>query len=68
MSNWEKALDILEALREREQAAEHGWALDTEFLLPQQQSVNTLDTHGLVELAGREDRAELSLSGRAATG
>lgn len=60
MSNGEKALTVLEALREREQASEHGWVLDAEFLPPQQQSANTLKIQGLVELAGREDRAELS--------
>ncbi|MFE2709619.1 hypothetical protein [Streptomyces mirabilis] len=39
--------------------------LDTEFLLPHQQSVNALEGTGLVELAGREVRAELSaLEGR----
>ncbi|MFE9769573.1 DUF6417 family protein [Streptomyces sp. NPDC005808] len=60
MRNGEKALSVLEALREREQASEHGWVLDAEFLPPQQQNVNTLENQGLVELAGREDRAELS--------
>ncbi|MFE5143816.1 DUF6417 family protein [Streptomyces fagopyri] len=36
-----------------------------EFLLPHQQHAGALAAHGLVELAGREDRAELSvLEGR----
>ncbi|WP_406349786.1 DUF6417 family protein [Streptomyces sp. NBC_00658] len=60
MRNGEKALSVLEALREREQESEHGWVLDAEFLPPQQQNVNPLENQGLVELAGREDRAELS--------
>lgn len=36
MRNWEKALSVLEALRERGQAAGHGWTLDTELLPPHQ--------------------------------
>jgi hypothetical protein len=65
MRSWERALSVLEALRERGQAAGHGWALDTELLPPHQQQVNTLENQGLVELACREDRAELSaLEGR----
>ncbi|WP_329537613.1 DUF6417 family protein (plasmid) [Streptomyces sp. NBC_01450] len=42
-------------------AAGHGWTLDTELLPPHQQQVNVLENQGLVELAGREDRAELSV-------
>ncbi|MFF7890118.1 hypothetical protein ACH40F_57740, partial [Streptomyces sp. NPDC020794] len=54
-----------EALCERGQAAGHGWTLDTELLPPHQQQVNALESQGLVELAGREDRAKLSaLEGR----
>ncbi|MFF2432325.1 hypothetical protein [Streptomyces mirabilis] len=65
MRSWERALAVLEALCERGQAAEYGWTLDTELLLPHQQQVNALENQGLVELAGREDRAELSaLEGR----
>ncbi|MFE3268041.1 DUF6417 family protein [Streptomyces sp. NPDC059215] len=65
MRNWEKVLPVLEALCERGQAAGHGWTLDTEFLPPHQQQARTLAGQGLVELAGREDRAELSvLEGR----
>ncbi|MFJ2399340.1 DUF6417 family protein [Streptomyces sp. NPDC087843] len=60
MRNWESALSVLEALRERGQAAGHGWTLDTEFLLPHQRHVIALAGQGLVELARREDRAELS--------
>ncbi|MFD7603379.1 DUF6417 family protein [Streptomyces mirabilis] len=65
MRNWEKALSILEALRERGQAAGHGWTLDTELLPSHQQGVNALENQGLIELAGRDGRAELSaLEGR----
>ncbi|MFD8007843.1 DUF6417 family protein [Streptomyces mirabilis] len=65
MRNWERALSVLEALCERRQAAGHGWTLDTELLPPHQQQVNALENQGLVELASREDRAELSaLEGR----
>ncbi|XES01572.1 hypothetical protein HEP87_64535 [Streptomyces sp. S1D4-11] len=65
MRSGERALSVLEALCERGQAAGHGWTLDTELLPPHQQQVNALENQGLVELAGREDRAELSaLEGR----
>ncbi|MFF8029831.1 DUF6417 family protein [Streptomyces sp. NPDC007896] len=65
MRNWERALSVLEALCERGQAAGHGWTLDTELLPAHQQQVNALENQGLVELASREDRAELSaLEGR----
>ncbi|MFF2132473.1 DUF6417 family protein [Streptomyces olivochromogenes] len=65
MRNWERALSVLEALCERGQAAGHGWTLDTELLPSHQQQVNALESQGLVELACREDRAELSvLEGR----
>ncbi|MEU7337340.1 DUF6417 family protein [Streptomyces sp. NPDC007074] len=58
-------LPVLEALCERGQAVGHGWTLDTEFLLLHQQQAGALAGQGLVELAGREDRAELSvLEGR----
>ncbi|MCX4403973.1 DUF6417 family protein [Streptomyces sp. NBC_01764] len=60
MRSWERSLSVLEALRERGQAAGHGWTLDTEPLPAHQQQVNALESQGLVELAGREDRAELS--------
>jgi hypothetical protein len=61
MRGWERALSVLEALCERGQAAGHGWTLETELLLSHQQQVNVLESQGLVELAGREDRAELSV-------
>ncbi|MEU1035747.1 DUF6417 family protein, partial [Streptomyces mirabilis] len=65
MRSWERALFVLEALYERGQAVGHGWTLDTELLPLHQQQVNALESQGLVELAGREDRAELSaLEGR----
>ncbi|WP_329536698.1 DUF6417 family protein (plasmid) [Streptomyces sp. NBC_01450] len=65
MRGWERALSVLEALRERGKAAGHGWTLDTELLPPHQEQVNALENQGLVELVCREDRAELSvLEGR----
>ncbi|MDX3762566.1 DUF6417 family protein [Streptomyces sp. AK02-04a] len=65
MRSWERALAVLEALWERGQAAGHGWTLDMELLPSHQQQVNALENQGLVELACREDRAELSvLEGR----
>ncbi|MFE1986228.1 DUF6417 family protein [Streptomyces mirabilis] len=65
MRSWERALSVLEALCERGQAIGHGWTLETELLPPHQQQVNALEGQGLVELACREDRAELSvLEGR----
>ncbi|GAX57080.1 hypothetical protein [Streptomyces olivochromogenes] len=65
MRGWERALSVLEALCERGQAAGHGWALDTELLPAHQRQVNAPENQGLVELAGSEDRAELSaLEGR----
>ncbi|MFE2716565.1 DUF6417 family protein [Streptomyces mirabilis] len=65
MRSWERALSVLEALCERGQAVGHGWTLDTELLPSHQQQVNALENQGLVELACREDRAELSaLEGR----
>ncbi|MEU0821179.1 DUF6417 family protein [Streptomyces mirabilis] len=65
MRGWERVLSVLEALWERGQVAGHGWTLDTELLPPHQQQVNALENQGLVELACREDRAELSaLEGR----
>ncbi|MFF1605667.1 hypothetical protein ACFVYV_51595 [Streptomyces mirabilis] len=65
MRSGERALSVLEALRERGEAAGHGWRLDTELLPPHLQQVNALENQALVELASREDRAELSaLEGR----
>ncbi|MFJ4836338.1 DUF6417 family protein [Streptomyces sp. NPDC088747] len=57
---------VLETLSEGGQAAGHGWVLDTALLPPQRENANTLEKQGLVELADREDRAELSaIEGRA---
>ncbi len=65
MRSWERALLVLEALWERGQVVGHGWTLDMELLPSHQQQVNALENQGLVELACREDRAELSaLEGR----
>ncbi|MEU9542632.1 hypothetical protein [Streptomyces mirabilis] len=65
MRSGERALSVLEALRERGEAAGHGWTLDTELLPPHLQQVNALENQALVELASKEDRAELSaLEGR----
>jgi hypothetical protein len=65
MRSGERALSVLEALRERGEAAGHGWTLDTELLPPHLQQVNALENQALVEFASREDRAELSaLEGR----
>ncbi|MER6442177.1 DUF6417 family protein [Streptomyces sp. NPDC001185] len=65
MRSWGRVLPVLEALCERGQAVGHGWTLEKEFLLLHQQQAGALVGQGLVELAGREDRAELSvLEGR----
>ena len=61
MRGWERALSVLEALRERGKAAGHGWTLDTDLLPLHQEQVNALENQGLVELAcreGREDRED----------
>ncbi|MEU4878325.1 DUF6417 family protein [Streptomyces sp. NPDC021608] len=50
---------MLEVVADRQEAAGHGWALDGD-LRPVKQRVFNLAARGLVELAGREDRAELS--------
>ncbi|MFE6483759.1 DUF6417 family protein [Streptomyces sp. NPDC057757] len=60
MRNGAKAWAVLEALRDGGQATGHGWVLDTALLPPQRENANNLQKQGLVELAGREDRAELS--------
>ncbi|MEU0823126.1 DUF6417 family protein [Streptomyces mirabilis] len=65
MRGWERVLSVLEALCERGQAAGHGWTLDAELLPSHQQQVNALENQGMVELACRDDRADLSaLEGR----
>ncbi|MDX3119250.1 MULTISPECIES: DUF6417 family protein [Streptomyces] len=54
-----RTVTLLQAVAERQEAAGHGWALDWD-LRPVKQRVFNLAARGLVELAGREDRAELS--------
>ncbi|WP_329537355.1 DUF6417 family protein (plasmid) [Streptomyces sp. NBC_01450] len=63
MRDRETALAVLEALRECGEGAGdglHGWVLDSKLLPAQRHGVNTLAGRGLVELGGREVRAELS--------
>jgi hypothetical protein len=60
MRGWEKQLAVLEALHEREEAAQHGWVLDNDVPDSFQQSVESALREGLAELADRETRAELS--------
>ncbi|MGW2621005.1 DUF6417 family protein [Streptomyces sp. NPDC001500] len=55
----DRTVTLLQAVAERQEAAGHGWALDRD-LRPVKQRVFNLAARGLVELAGREDRAELS--------
>jgi hypothetical protein len=55
----DRAITALEAVAARQQAADHGWALDWD-LRPVKQRVFNLAARGLTELAGREDRAALS--------
>lgn len=50
---------MLREVADRQETAGHGWALDGD-LRPVKQRVFNLAGRGLVELAGREDRAELS--------
>ncbi len=50
---------VLQVVAERQEEAGHGWALD-QNLRPVMQRVFNLAARGLVELAGREDRAGLS--------
>ncbi|WP_256917444.1 DUF6417 family protein [Streptomyces hilarionis] len=50
---------VLQVVAEWQEAGGHGWALDQD-LRPVKQRVLNLAARGLVELAGREDRAELS--------
>ncbi|WP_327731336.1 DUF6417 family protein [Streptomyces sp. NBC_00487] len=54
-----QVLAVLGALEERARASVHGWVLDAD-VLPMRQSVRALADRGLVEIASREDRAELS--------
>ncbi|WP_328512884.1 hypothetical protein OHB25_59225 [Streptomyces mirabilis] len=62
MRNWEKTLSVLEALRERGQAAGHGWTLDTELLLPHQLQVNALEKQGLGPVSSRDQSAGFVLA------
>ncbi|MFI5877087.1 hypothetical protein ACIBAH_32460 [Streptomyces sp. NPDC051445] len=59
MSYEDRAVTVLEAVADRERAAEHGWALDWD-LRPVKQRVFNLAERGLAEFADRDDRAALS--------
>lgn len=54
-------LEALRDLCEREREAERGWVLSSDLLPRLQQAVESAAGHGLVELADREMRAELSV-------
>ncbi|MFF9819410.1 hypothetical protein [Streptomyces sp. NPDC014006] len=53
-------LDALRSLREQETGSVYGWVLSTDVPPGLQQSLQSAAAQGLVELADREDRAELS--------
>ncbi|MFF5185706.1 hypothetical protein ACFY30_18340 [Streptomyces sp. NPDC000345] len=55
----DKTLDLLRTVEARRRRAEHGWAVDA-VLAPVKQRVLNLADRGLLELAGREERATLS--------
>ncbi|WP_443057751.1 DUF6417 family protein, partial [Streptomyces sp. IBSBF 2806] len=55
----DRTVTVLQAVADRQEAAGHGWALDQD-LRPVKQRVFSLAARGLVALAGRDDRAELS--------
>ncbi|WP_328834774.1 DUF6417 family protein [Streptomyces europaeiscabiei] len=59
MRGGEQVLAALGALDERARASVHGWVLAADVLSMKQQVWGLAD-RGLVEIAGREDRAELS--------
>ncbi|MGW1675485.1 DUF6417 family protein [Streptomyces sp. NPDC002324] len=59
MRGGEQDFAVLGVLEERARASAHGWVLDAD-VLPMKQSVRALADRGLVEIASREDRAELS--------
>lgn len=59
MRGGEQVLAALGALHERALTSVHGWVLDADVLSMKQQARGLAD-RGLVEIAGREDRAELS--------
>ncbi|MGW7821809.1 DUF6417 family protein [Streptomyces puniciscabiei] len=54
-------LEALRALRDREEAADHGWVLLGMLRPDHHKAVESAAGQGLVELAGREMRAELSV-------
>ncbi|MEV0982533.1 DUF6417 family protein [Streptomyces sp. NPDC049915] len=60
MNARQSRLDALRALREREAKSVYGWVLSTDVPPGLQQSLQTAAAQGLVELADREVRAELS--------
>ncbi|MFD5589426.1 DUF6417 family protein [Streptomyces sp. NPDC127063] len=60
MNTRQSRLDVLHSLRERETRSGYGWALSTDVPPGLQQSLQTAAAQGLVELADREIRAELS--------
>ncbi|MFF4363489.1 DUF6417 family protein [Streptomyces sp. NPDC001604] len=60
MRNSEKRIAMLDVLWEHEQAAHGAWALDHAVPVPVQQQVEALVGEGLVELADRQIRAEMS--------
>ncbi|WP_333740349.1 hypothetical protein, partial [Streptomyces sp. IBSBF 2806] len=55
----DRTVTVLQVVADRQEAAGHGWALDWDLRSVKQRVFN-LAARGLVELAGREDRAELS--------
>ncbi|MDQ0962039.1 hypothetical protein QFZ66_005917 [Streptomyces sp. B4I13] len=59
MAYEDRTVTALEAVADRQRAADHGWALDWD-LRPVKQRVFNLAARGLTELADREDRAALS--------
>ncbi|MGW0185742.1 DUF6417 family protein [Streptomyces sp. NPDC003362] len=60
MSDRRTALTALRALREHERTAARGWVLDSDLASEQKRAVNAAAAQGLVTLADRGDRAELS--------
>ncbi|MEV0982615.1 DUF6417 family protein [Streptomyces sp. NPDC049915] len=60
MNARQSRLDALRSLRERETGSGYGWVLSTDVPPGLQQSLQTAAAQGLVELADREVRAELS--------
>lgn len=60
MGERQTRLEVLHRLREQQEKSPHGWALSTESHPAPQRSVVTAAGQGLIELADRETRAELS--------